>query len=246
MPKNKEINWVSVNKKSYDKIAREFSFSRCYVWKDSQVFMKYIKSGNKVLDLGCGNGRLVDLLLQKKLKYTGVDNSKNLVKNAQRNYPKLNFKVMDALDLTFKPKSFDAVLSVSVLNHLSAANQRKYFEEANRVLKPKGYLLLSNWNLWNSENKKGINNFGKLTEKLSDEEFVKKFSVKKSSLGPKDILTSWGDSSEVLYYYAFDLPELKKLALAAGFKFIAGFYSKNGRKTLKSKGDNIVLILRKS
>jgi ubiquinone/menaquinone biosynthesis C-methylase UbiE len=49
--------------------------------------MEYIESNQKVLDLGCGNGRLFKILKNKNIKYIGVDNSEMLLLEAQKQYP---------------------------------------------------------------------------------------------------------------------------------------------------------------
>ena len=75
----------------YDDIAKEFSATRAYPWKELQVFIPYIKDNFKILDLGCGNGRLVKSLEQadKKLNYLGVDFSTQLIEQAKNmNMPK--------------------------------------------------------------------------------------------------------------------------------------------------------------
>ncbi|PIX02803.1 SAM-dependent methyltransferase, partial [bacterium (Candidatus Gribaldobacteria) CG_4_8_14_3_um_filter_42_11] len=41
-----------------------------------------VKDGDKVLDVGCGNGRLVKAFENKKISYLGVDNSEKLIKLA--------------------------------------------------------------------------------------------------------------------------------------------------------------------
>jgi cyclopropane fatty-acyl-phospholipid synthase-like methyltransferase len=48
--------------------------------------MEYILPGQKVLDLGCGNGRLFKILKNKNVKYVGVDNSEKLLLEAQKQY----------------------------------------------------------------------------------------------------------------------------------------------------------------
>ncbi|MFH1192254.1 MAG: class I SAM-dependent methyltransferase [bacterium] len=40
---------------------------------------KYVKNGMKILDIGCGNGRLLQALENRGIEYVGVDNSRNLI-----------------------------------------------------------------------------------------------------------------------------------------------------------------------
>jgi len=246
MNNDKKLNWVQVVKDSYNKIAREFSFSRHYVWADTQVFLDYIKNGDKVLDLGCGNGRLVDMLLSKEIEYFGVDQSEELIKNARKNYSELQFDVMEATKLDYKDEEFDAIFSVSVLNHIPPVKHKDFFNEVFRVLKPGGYFMMANWNMWSDDNPKGLSKFQKKMSEMNDEDFQDKYGIKKNEVGPKDVLTVWGEEYLVLYYYAFEKEELEKLGVDAGFEVVKSYYSKKDLESVKEKGNNVVSVFVKS
>jgi len=53
---------------------------------------QYIENHQKILDLGCGNGRLLNFLKNKKIEYIGVDNSEKLLLEAQKQYPEYKQK----------------------------------------------------------------------------------------------------------------------------------------------------------
>ena len=78
---------------NYNDIAEEFSHTRVYPWKDIDILTKYIKEGDNVLDIGCGNGRLNESLKDKKIFYNGIDNSINLIIKAQHKYPEQYFQM---------------------------------------------------------------------------------------------------------------------------------------------------------
>jgi 2-polyprenyl-3-methyl-5-hydroxy-6-metoxy-1,4-benzoquinol methylase len=208
--------------------------------------LSYVKDGDELLDHGCGNGRLVELFHERDIKYLGVDSSSELIALAQTEYPLGKFMVMDALDLTLPAESFDVVVSVAVSNHLDTLErQTKFLADVYRVLKPGGYLLLSNWNLWKIDNPKNLANFGAEKGMLTDADFEKKYHCTKDSLSPRDVLTVWGDSQEVLYYYAFTCEELEKLVKNAGFSLEKNFYSEAGEPTSQDLGSNIITVARK-
>lgn len=81
------------------------------------LFKKYnVKS---VLDIGCGTGKIDKLLKDKKYEIFGIDNSKEMVEYAQRNYPEIVFKQMDAENFKLENK-FDAIIALdSVLTFLT-------------------------------------------------------------------------------------------------------------------------------
>ena len=240
------MDFQKIVQDSYQKIARHFSASRQQTWSDLDVFLSYVKDGDELLDLGCGNGRLVELFKDRDVKYLGVDSSSELVALAQREYPLKKFAVMDALALTLPTASFDVVMSVAVLNHLDTRErQAKFLEQTCRVLKPGGYLLLSNWNLWKADNPKNLVSFEVEKERLNDLDFEKKYHCAKDSLSPHDVLTTWGESQEVLYYYAFTREELEILVMETGFHLEKNYYSDQGQPTSQDLGSNIITVVRK-
>lgn len=97
-----------------------------------------------VLDLGCGSGRLTDLLVERFRLVVGVDISRVGVKIAwkkSRLKGRCNFIVADALHLPFKRECLDAVVMSEVLEHLYS--QKQALREANRLLKPRGHFILT-------------------------------------------------------------------------------------------------------
>jgi ubiquinone/menaquinone biosynthesis C-methylase UbiE len=230
------MDWNELNRQSYDKIAKQFSFSRAYVWPDVLIFREFIKDGDKLLDLGCGNGRMVGLFDNKKVDYLGVDFSSELVDCAKKNYPKKEFLVMDALNLNLPEKSFDVVMCVSVLNHLSKEKHVQFVENIKKVLKLGGYLLMSNWNLWNVRGKKSIWTF------IS--RFLSAIRNDRVRVGWKNVLTKWksGETEAELYYYAFTKNEINRLLTQNGFEIERNYYSKRGKRSWWLFGENIVTI----
>ena len=71
---------LKINNESYERISSSFSASRNRPWPDvDYALKKYLKDGSRVLDIGCGNGRLVHSLFKSKnIDYLGFDNSKSL------------------------------------------------------------------------------------------------------------------------------------------------------------------------
>ncbi|WP_251554825.1 class I SAM-dependent methyltransferase [Neobacillus muris] len=75
-----------------------------------------------ILDLGCGTGDLVFQLHQLGVHVTGIDQSENMIAQAQKKYPGLLFEVTDALDLPYQ-EEFDAVFSNAVLHWIKRPDQ---------------------------------------------------------------------------------------------------------------------------
>ncbi len=214
----------------YDNIAFEFSKTRHGFWSDLNFLMEYIEPGQKVLDLGCGSGRLFKVLQNKNIKYIGIDNSEKLLLEAQKQYPedREKFWKADALDLPFMDNEFDTIVSIAVLQHIPSKEYRiKFLKESLRTLNTGGKLILTVWLVKNgSSYYKSVNNiinrvrmlFG--WSKLDKNDIMVPFRI-----GSKENL---GDR----YIHVFSLKELKGLFKKAGFKIDKSGYTvdKNQKK----------------
>lgn len=97
--------------------------------------------GKSILDAGCGSGIYSRILVRKGAKVSGIDISKTLIKFAQKEVPKAEFKVANVMDIPFKKNSFDIVISALVLDYVK--DWDKAFKEIRRVLRPKGTFIFS-------------------------------------------------------------------------------------------------------
>lgn len=99
----------------------------------------------KILDVGCGDGFYLHLLLSLKNKNTlvGIDIDPNALSSAKKNLKGRKIKLLrgDLTKLPFKKNAFDAVLTSEVLEHVE--DEVGALKEIRRVLKPKGVLVLS-------------------------------------------------------------------------------------------------------
>ncbi|MFH1575908.1 MAG: class I SAM-dependent methyltransferase [Candidatus Nealsonbacteria bacterium] len=205
----------------YNAIAEGFSSTRRFVWQELEPLYHYASHKDKVLDLGCGNGRLLPIFKDIDINYTGVDNSEKLIEIAKKTYPNAAFLVADALHLPFPPNHFDKIYSVAVLHHIPSEELRlKFLKEARRVLKPGGLLILTVWD------------FKRL-------KLILKFTILKifgrSKLDFGDVFVPWQKKHQ-RYVHCFTKRELIELAQKAGFGI-----KKSG--TLKT---NFFLVAQKS
>jgi 2-polyprenyl-3-methyl-5-hydroxy-6-metoxy-1,4-benzoquinol methylase len=150
VPKSAKI--IASVKDTYDLIGKEFSTSRAYIWPDLAPFLSQITSRTvfEVLDVGCGNGRLL-LGLPEKIKYTGLDISQTLLAEAAKAHPKNKFLETDITKDTVWQKlpQYDYIFCVAVLHHLpTQENQLFVLDQIKKHLKPSGKVLITAWNLW--------------------------------------------------------------------------------------------------
>ena len=213
----------------YNLIAKQFSSTRRFFWRELLPLIQYIRPGEKVLDLGCGNGRLFGVLKDKQVDYVGVDSAEKFVEIAQENYPEGKFQVASALNLPFSDNYFDKVYSIAVFHHIPSEEFRLLFlKEVRRVVKPGGLLLLTVWNLNQLKSIKLILRYT----------FLKLLGLSKLDFG--DVLVSWGKTCQ-RYFHNFTQRELRQTVQKADLKV-----KKVGiLKRLERKDNNIYIIAKK-
>lgn len=109
-----------------------------------------VKSSDKVLDYGCGFGRLYPIFLSDggmKQNYFGIDISGISLEHAAGRFKELilneNLKEFDGMTIPFSNNCFDKIICIGVFD---ACNQEVVIGELLRVLKPEGILLLTGKN----------------------------------------------------------------------------------------------------
>jgi len=98
---------------------------------------------NKIIDIGAGFGRHTPVYASLFKDCVLLDPAEKLLDEAKsrlKKYPNLNFKLGKAGELPLGNSQFEAALIIRVIHHLS--EPKKAFLEAQRALKPQGYLIL--------------------------------------------------------------------------------------------------------
>lgn len=106
-------------------------------------FVKLRGNGSEtVLDLACGTGELEHRLKKSRLKFTGVDISRQMLAQARPKRPDVRFVLGDMTNTRLN-RSFDIVVCYfDSVNHLGGITAlRKMFKTAKIHLKPGGFFL---------------------------------------------------------------------------------------------------------
>lgn len=141
---------MSSVKDVYNRIGTQFSSSRGYIWPDLKPFLVGVPPHATVLDVGCGNGRLL-LGLPETVNYIGLDFSTVLLEKAIENHPKARFIEADITkpDAWLELPRFDYIFCIAVIHHLESRKEQLFLlKQIKAHLKPDGKCLITAWNLW--------------------------------------------------------------------------------------------------
>ena len=116
---------------------------------------QWVRAGDRVLDCACGLGYGTAMLasLSQGRSFLGVDLGAEAVAYALDNFgcgKRVSFRQGDAASLAFIANcSVDTVVCFETMEHLP--DYRRFLQEARRILKPDGRIILSVPNLWHDE-----------------------------------------------------------------------------------------------
>lgn len=197
--------------KLYDAIAPEFAATRGSAY-DFSALAGYVKPAQLILDAGCGNGRLVEIMRAQNVKMIASDGSRELIKIARKKYAVevaagwLGFTVATVSELPFDKNSFDTIFLMAVLHHIpSVAERLKILRHLSTLVKFGGQLIGAVWNL---------------RADVWQKRFHADLSTPPAGMDAGDVLIPWKASGAVQtrYCHNFTLGELRGLFVAAGWK----------------------------
>jgi len=118
---------------------------RQYLQAEIDHVSGFVRPGNRILELGCGYGRVLEPVARIAAQAWGVDNSMESLKLLRSRHAEILLAVMDASALAFQAQSFDLVLGVQ--NFISACKvpPRHLLMTCLRITRPGGWILLSSY-----------------------------------------------------------------------------------------------------
>ncbi len=231
---------VRLNQQFYQTFAKQFSATRQQIQPGVQKVIRQIPKRSRILDLGCGNGKLWQKLVEQGFQgeYIGLDFSAELLDVAAlqasqtiARQPEISHPQFIQADLTEKdwedraPKlTYDFVLAFAVLHHLPGElTVVQMFQRIHRWLAPGGKFIFSVWLFLNSP---------RLRQRIQD---WSKIGLSASQVEPGDYLLDWRQGGQGLrYVHHYALDELQRLATQCGFVSTDEFLS-------DGKGGNLSL-----
>jgi SAM-dependent methyltransferase len=138
------VRWARL----YDLATTVLSLGRLSALHRKTVELAGITSGDRVLDVGCGPGRLAIVagsVAGPTSEICGIDPAPEMIELARRNAVRtgvrVRFEVGVIEALPYPDDHFDVVLSSLMLHHLPDQLKRRGLAEIRRVLKPGGRVL---------------------------------------------------------------------------------------------------------
>jgi SAM-dependent methyltransferase len=106
-------------------------------------FASLLAGERRVLDAGCGAGRMMPVLAALGCRVEGIDLSPEMVRRSRRDHSGFPAQVGSITDVPYPGNCFDGVVSWYSTIHTNDADLPRVMSEARRVLRPGGLLLIA-------------------------------------------------------------------------------------------------------
>jgi 2-polyprenyl-3-methyl-5-hydroxy-6-metoxy-1,4-benzoquinol methylase len=210
---------LALNYAFYATFARPFAASRSLSDPALTCILPHIPQRARVLDVGCGNGRLAFLLDRERpgATYLGVDVIPELIEVArahagQRATISAEFRVADVTRPGWSERlnsgTFNCIVILAALHHIPSLSLRvQVLRESASLLESDGRLILSTWQFLDS---------ARMRRKIVDWTEV---SIAEKALEPGDHLLDWKREGRGLRYcHLVDETEVNRLATESGLR----------------------------
>ncbi len=204
---------ANLNHQFYDGFAETFATSRGSSEPGLERILQDIPPGSRVLDLGCGQGRVASLL-PSGCAYVGLDFSQEMLRQArQRTSAEVaaQFVLADLLNGDWPASvngEFAWIILRAVLHHIPGGEHRQaLLNQAAGLLASNGRLVLANWQFMEVP---------RLRQRVLDWSAV---NLTAADVEPGDYLLDWRrDGYGLRYVHWVDEAETLRLADAAGLR----------------------------
>jgi len=105
-------------------------------------FQRYLPREGRILEAGCGLGRIIIYLSKGGYNIEGIELNEDAVRKVKDFDKNLKIIVGDILKMSYEDNSFDAVISLGVIEHFEEGPQ-KALKEMHRILKPGGIFFVT-------------------------------------------------------------------------------------------------------
>jgi 2-polyprenyl-3-methyl-5-hydroxy-6-metoxy-1,4-benzoquinol methylase len=217
----------AINREFYTRFAQTFAATRSVERMNVAPIMPYLADGVKVLEVGCGNGRLAERLDREglRLRYVGADMIPELItiaeaRQSQLHHVSAEFHVADistreGREMLQAHAPFDVMLMLAVLHHIpSFALRCEVLRAMHELLRDGGMLVMSNWQFTHN---------ARLRRKIAPWITV---GIDADELEAGDALLDWQrEGTGYRYCHLVTEAEVESLATQSGLQLITQFYA---------------------
>tara|TARA_Y100000591_G_C21820909_1_gene693549 strand:- start:671 stop:1462 length:792 start_codon:yes stop_codon:yes gene_type:complete len=108
----------------------------------SKITSKYLPKNSIVIEGGCGRANHVYALKKNGYRAIGIDFAPETVSFVNKHFSELDVRLGDVMQLELEAQTVDAYWSLGVIEHFFNG-YKEIAEEANRILKNKGFIFLT-------------------------------------------------------------------------------------------------------
>ncbi len=133
-------------RKGYDSCVDRYYEDRDSLFDQDRFdeFLGGLPENGKLLDMGCGIGvPVIENLIAEGYDVLGIDVSREMVKEARKNFPGAAFVQGDMGSLPFKKGTFHGLTAFYSIIHLPREEHEELFDSIYEILKPNGRMLVS-------------------------------------------------------------------------------------------------------
>ena len=198
-----------------------------------------------LLELGCGEGRGVELLAPLASSYVGIDKIKSIIDTLKDKHPTYTF--MDGVfpPFPFEDNQFDTIVTFQVIEHVKA--DEEFIKEIYRVLKPGGTALITTPNIMMTLSRNPWHIREYTADELTDLCLKYFADVEMKGIAGSERVLAYHEQNrlsvnKIMKYDIFDLQyRLPASLLRKPYEFL----NRRNRKKLKSADDALVRSISK-